>query len=408
MTISTIVECAVCHSKYNFKILCDNVMNHSEMPIRIGCHNCGNLMSGSISMRQFKLEGASILNEQSSLMLPYPCVGISLELPIVKECYFQTGMIVNNVLLVPTYVGQEPFERHSRKMRALESYYYPKFAELNTLFNIKNGGNYDVFNQYVKEHFIRDEADVADTPNKMRLGFVNLYDQLFKHIRSHSYTTQFCNTYLDKLMVEVRGLTSQERTDINSLIASYMDIERDYDEAIKVLLNFWNRRSHFYPVMLLLETGSFIKEFAGDLYLSTVDYEEIKELYANLFELLSRFSMYMVALENKQLRGDFNLLSDGKPLLTYCSKTNGKKSEFIKASSTLSGYYLRTLDNKIRNGIDHAKTTSDGRTQIISYYPNIKDPQDKREIALIDFTYIILQQAMKLSESMIVVSSFFD
>ena len=341
-------------------------------------------------------------------MQPYPSVGISLELPIVKECYFQTGMIVNNVLWVPTYVGQEPIERHGRKMKALESVYFPKFAELNTLYNIKTGGNYDVFNQYAKEHFNRDETDVTDTPNKMRLGFVNLYEQLFKHIRSHSYTTQFCNTYLDKLMTEVRGLTTQERADINTLVESYMDIERDFDEAIKVLLNFWNKRAHFYPVMLLLETGSFTKEYAGELYLSTVDYEEIKELYANLFELLSRFSMYMVALENKQLRGDFNLLSDGKPLSTYCSKTNGKKSEFIDASSTLSGYYLRTLDNKIRNGIDHAKTICDGRTQIISYYPNIKDPQDKREIALIDFTYIILQQAMKLSESMIVLSSFLD
>lgn len=408
MTISTIVECAVCHSKYNFKVLCDHVMNHREMPIRIGCHNCGNLMSGSISMSQFKLEGANILKEQSSLMQPYPCVGISLELPIVKECYFQTGMIVNNVLLVPICLGQEPVERHSRKMRALESVYYPKFEELNTLYNIKNSGNFDVFNQYAKEHFNRDETEVTDTPNKMRLVFVNLYEQLFRHIRSHAYTTQFCNAYLDKLLAEVSGLTKQERTDINTLIASYMDVERDYDEAIKVLLNFWNKRAHFYPVMLLLETGSFTNEYAGDLFLSTVEYEEIKELYANLFELLSRFSMYMVALENKQLRGNYYLLSDGKPLSTYCSKTNGKKSEFIDASSTLSGYYLRTLDNKIRNGIDHAKTSCDGRSQIISYYPNIKDPQDKREIALIDFAYIILQQAMKLSESMIVVSSFLD
>lgn len=365
-------------------------------------------MKGSISTSQFHLDGANILQEQSSWLQPYPNVGISLELPIVKECYFQTGMIVNNVLLVPNYVGLEAVDRHSRKMRAFESVYYPKFAELNTLYNIKNSGNYGVFNQYAKEHFDRDETEISDTPNKMRWGFVNLYEQLFKQIRSHSYTTLFCNAYLDKLMAEVRGLTSQERSDINTLIATYMDIERDYDEAIKVLLNFWNKRAHFYPVMLLLETGDFTKEYAGDLYLSTVDYEEIKELYANLFELLSRFSMYMVALENKQLRGDFNTLSDGKPLSTYCSKTNGKKSEFIDTSSTLIGYYQRTLDNKIRNGIDHAKTSCDGRTQIISYYPNIKDPQDKREIALIDFAYIILQQAMKLSESMIVVSSFLD
>lgn len=406
MTISEIVECSVCHSKYNFKILCDHVMNHRDMPIRIGCHNCGNLMSGSISKIGITMTNALVTHEESSLLQPYPCVGISLELPIVKECYFKTGSIVNNVLLVPVYVGPKAIDKHGLKMKNLEGSFYSKFNNLEILHNIKVGGNMAVFDQFAKEHFDKDDNDITDTPNKMRLGFVNLYEQLFRHIRSHSYTMQFCHTYLDPLFEEVRKLTPKERNDINTTISAYMDLQRDYDEAIKLLLDFWKKRAHFYPVMLLLETGEFNKDYAGELYLSTVDYEEIKELYANLFELLSRFSMYMVALENKQVRGDFDLLSDGKPLSTFCSKTNGNKSEFINSSCTLNGYYLRTLDNKIRNGIDHAKTTCDGRTQIISYFPNIKNPNDKKEIALIDFTYIILQQAMKLSESMLVVSSF--
>lgn len=262
MTISTIVECIVCHSKYNFKVLCDHVMNHREMPIRIGCHNCGNLMRGTISKDRFNLDGAKILQEQISLFNTYPSVGISLELPIVKECYFQVGMPVSNAIMVPFHVGLEPFMRHSRMMMELESVYYPKFAELNTLYNIKNSGNFDVFNKYTMEHFNQDETDVTDTPNKMRLGFVNLYAQLFKHIRSHGYTIQFCNTYLEMLMGEVSGLTKQERSDIKTCLAPYMDLERDYDEAIKVLLNFWNKRAQFYPVMLLLETSDFTKEYA--------------------------------------------------------------------------------------------------------------------------------------------------
>ena len=84
MTISEIVECSVCHSKYNFKILCDHVMNHRDMPIRIGCHNCGNLMSGSISKSGITMTNALVTHEESSLLQPYPCVGTSLELPILK------------------------------------------------------------------------------------------------------------------------------------------------------------------------------------------------------------------------------------------------------------------------------------------------------------------------------------
>lgn len=140
-------------------------------------------MSGTISQSQLKLDGATILQEHNTLLQSYPKVGISLELPIVKECFFQTDMIVNNVLLVPNYVGLKIVEKHSAKMKAFESIYYPKFEELNTLHNIKNSANYDVFNKYAKEHFDRDETEISDTPNKMRLGLVNLYEQLFKHIR---------------------------------------------------------------------------------------------------------------------------------------------------------------------------------------------------------------------------------
>ena len=110
--------------------------------------------------------------------------------------------------------------------------------------------------------------------------------------------------------------------------------------------------------------------------------------------------MLFVGLENLKTRGDYNKLDTKKPLADYCKKTNGKKSEYISTHSWLKDYYLRTLDNKIRNGIDHAKTKYNAYSQIVEYYPNVNKPNEKQEIALVDFTFIILQQAIKLVESL--------
>jgi len=101
MTVKFIVECDVCHSKYVFKCQCDHVMNNGEMPIRIGCKNCGNLIKGGISRTDIHLDTGRQITS-TNLIEPYPMVGISTELPICKECYF-TSNIVNNYLVLCRY-----------------------------------------------------------------------------------------------------------------------------------------------------------------------------------------------------------------------------------------------------------------------------------------------------------------
>lgn len=398
MTISFIVECDVCHQKYVLKCQCDHVMNHGSMPIRVGCKNCGNMLRGEISAKSLVMT-KGIKHEGKKLMEPYPCVGVSAELPICAECYFVDGQLLNNYMCLPTYVKNISINNHSRRMSILADVMNQTLEDLKTLYNIYCNGNISVFNTYVEEKFGKDKNETVKDKSDMQREFVNMLVQLFGVIVSKAYCSQFTKPFVEELNHVIDNADVSTLQNLLMAVSDKMNIENDIDESIKVLMDFVDKIRNFFPLMLLLDEGDFTGTYSGKLYLSTVDYAEVKNLYAELFELLSRWSMVLVGLENLKKRGDYNKL-DTVNLPDYCKMTNGLKSEYISAHCWLKDYYLRTLDNKIRNGIDHAKTKYNAHTQIVEYYPNVKKPNERQEIALVDFTFIILQQAIKLVESL--------
>lgn len=402
MTITFIVECDVCHAKYVFKCQCDHVMNHGSMPIRVGCKNCGNMLSGEVSLQSLIIT-KGIKHNRENFVEDYPCVGVSTELPICADCYFTNGQLLTNYMCLPGYVKTENLSAHSRRVSKLADGMSKTLEDIKTLYNIYCNGNISVFSAYAEEMFGKDKNEPIKDKADMRRGLVNIFMQLFGVIVSKAYCLRFTEPFVNELDSIVANADANTLKDLLSTVAAKMNVEGDIDESLKVLMGFIGKIAHFFPVMLLLDEGDFSNPYGGKLFLSTTDYSEIKNLYAELFELLSRWSMLLVGLENLKMRGDYDKLSTTKPLSDFCNMSNGKKSEYISANCWLKDYYLQTLDNKIRNGIDHAKAKYNTITQILEYCPNINKPNEKQKIALIDFIFIILQQAIKLAESLYLV-----
>lgn len=399
MTFSFIVECNVCHAKYVFKCQCDHVMNHGSMPIRIGCKNCGNILRGEISAQDIVMT-KGIKHKSENWMESYPHVGVSTELPICVDCYFTSGQLVNNYMCLPSYVKDASMHNHSKRMHFLADGMNQTLDDLKTLYNIYCNGNISVFSAYAEERFGKNKTETINSKDDMQRVFFNLLIQLFHIIVSKAYYSKFTKPFVEKLDGVVGNTDVKTLEDLFTAISDKMNIENDIDESIKVLMDFVGKMANFFPLMLLLDEGDFSTLYRGKLYLSTVDYTEVKSFYAEAFELLSRWSIFWVGLENIEKRGDYDKLVTIKSLSDFCKLTNGKKSEYISNHSWLKDYYLCTIDNKIRNGIDHVKTNYDAHSQIIEYYPNVNKPNEKMEIALVDFTFIILQQMIKLVESL--------
>lgn len=396
MTVRIIVECNVCHSRYVFKCQCDHVMNNGEMPIRIGCKNCGNLIKGSISRTDIHLD-TGLQITLTELMEQYPMVGISTELPICKDCYF-TNNIINNYLVLGGHF--KSLSNYSKRISLLVNGMNETIDGLNTLHRIYENGNIQVFSQFAEKKFGKPFDEVISSKSEMRIGLINLLVKTFQVICTNEYYANFTQPYIVELDKGLETMSSIEATDLKNTISAYMDFESELDKSISLLMKFLDGLQAIYPVILLLEEGDFKREYKGDLYLSTTDYDDIKNWFAEMFELLSRWSMLLIGLENHSIRKRYDLMPDSGKFVDFCKKTNGQKSAYIRDNCWLNGYYLKTLDNKIRNGINHVKTTYDTNKQIITYFPNINKISEKHEIALVDFSFIILQQAIKLLESL--------
>lgn len=84
-------------------------------------------------------------------------------------------------------------------------------------------------------------------------------------------------------------------------------------------------------------------------------------------------------------------------LIKYCELENGIKNKQIIKIQILNDYYLRSLDNQIRNGNNHVKTNYKADEQIITFYPSVKEaksPHNCIKLAQSRFDILIIPNSL--------------
>ena len=407
MTIRIPIECSICHTKYILRCQCDHVMNMGEAPIRVGCKNCRKIIRGKIGAEKYSFEEEQIVNSDS-LFDPAESIGVSTELPITKGLYYQPTSIA---LLGPymellSYFDQTKIKNHSLRINSLVNDLIPSLPKIENLYNVSKSGNISAFNQYAEKEFSMKREENVTSDLEMIDGVINLIGHVFSVIKSKEYQVKYTNACILPLMDTLSNTSTQTLKLMRTEIETKVLLENEVSTGINLCINFLKRITSLYPLMLLLENEDFTEEHNGELFLSTTEYGEIKTLFADNFEFLSRMSILIVGLQNIKDRNDYNQFPTSCDFAKYVEMDNGLKNKQIPNYPNLDKYYLRTLDNQIRNGINHVKTDYDSFTQIIKYYPFAKRPTDFLQISLIDFSFIILQQNIKVYESLCVLADF--
>lgn len=148
---------------------------------------------------------------------------------------------------------------------------------------------------------------------------------------------------------------------------------------------------------------STIDNFAGNQ-----EFNKIKNFYCDCFEFMGRSSHIVFRLQNLFERGNQNSIPNGSPknvkdANSFASLAHGNKLDIIKLSSDPIpiDIFINSFDNKLRNGINHFKTSIDNNSQVISYYPITKKPNDEYQIKYIEFlnkTLDIYNSVLKIGQ----------
>lgn len=409
MTISAIIICSTCGHKIRLRHQVGYVY---PAVVKIPCNQCGKIIKGHVRRADpafdFPKETVSQEYEETTQTL-----SISTELPIALKVSNIQGLgALTPFLGIGTIVKHEKIKEYEYKIRDFINLYDSKYQNLQTTFELFENKNWEYYLIEAKKHFRKELNLDIKTFEECSTVLKEINKDFFKFIETEYYQDNFNKKLqaetIDKVSAKVSELKLLRQT-----IETYINIENEFIKGVKLIDNFLGNVKSFFPVVALSYNHDYIKEYLDEVGITTFEFLDLKEMYIEQFEYLSRISSLYFGLVNLAERNnfdDFGIIPDAHQLTAYFAKDNGIKKDIIKKHPLLNGYFIDTLNSQIRNGIGHLKTVYDPKIQLIKYYP-YKDParmNTHKEIYLIDFAVQVYEQALKVRDSLEILSKFLN
>lgn len=134
--------------------------------------------------------------------------------------------------------------------------------------------------------------------------------------------------------------------------------------------------------------------------ITTTSFEEIKQIYVDLYELICDLLIVIIGFDNIILKNDFNVINAVKGLnVSSLSDVPNmrKKANVLKLvdfNAPLEKLLYPCLNPDIRNSIGHfsydSEETADGKGQIIRFY-EVNDRTKYTDVSLVQICYDIWQ-----------------
>lgn len=139
------------------------------------------------------------------------------------------------------------------------------------------------------------------------------------------------------------------------------------------------------------------KSKSHDSHVPIENFTKLKNFYTDCFEFIGRESELIFRLQNLKERGNQNSIPSGVPrnvvdAISFSKIDNGSKLDIICLSTDPEPkeVYINCFNSRLRNGINHNKCKIDPKTQIISYFPITKRPEEEYQIEYIEFLKLSL------------------
>ncbi len=378
--------------------------------IREGCGKCGKLIKGKID-QESELFDFGPDKFDNNYTETDQTISISTELPISKEANQNEFAILTPFMAIGAVVGGfENVQKFQQEFHSLQNYYDQQFENFCLLNELLQNDSISYLLEETKKKF-RTGLSLELTDFDEYSFVVNeIVNDFFKHIETDFYKQSFREVLFSGIFDPVKS-NAEDLRNLNVRINEYIDLRAEYKKGVALITRFLTHVKSFLPIVVLAYNDDYGREYGTELKITTFDFQELKELYVEQFEFLTRLSSLHFGLLNLAENNDFNdfgVIPDCSNLENYQRKDNGVKKEIIKKAGVLNDYFLNTLNSQIRNGLGHLKTKYNPISQEITYFP-YKDKAKinrSKSIYLIDFTYLIFQQVLKVQDTLMLIQMF--
>lgn len=376
MVTNFFIQCNFCKAIYRLRWQ----IGHEKATVQIRCPKCNSRIHGYLSTNESSIinihgakevscDNADYVQEISTEFLTHKIKAVAefddFITPFIRSNIYDH----QNIMEYLHFIENHPNE----------------FEVINDLLNEKSS-------KYLKEK-LRDDNNIYINICKRAIKKYRLNSQVDLLMASHQYLmTMLLRSGVDSSVASVMN-------DIKDLRIKYYEQVKEFSKLLdnkgyyallnskfSKLTNIYNE--NYLSFVSTLITDDISKIDLDEFGLSSVDYEDLLELYRKCYEFIGEFIIYIVGLNNIYERGDYNSFKNG--IADIEEKVNkedkyNRIQSFVKKGEKFSNGFCETLNKIIRNAEAHFDVQYDIFKQIITFTNKGKNKTDEEKLYLLEF-----------------------
>jgi hypothetical protein len=391
--------------------------NRDVQPLKFACKRCGSLIGLDFNVKDansldnkaiqamlaakspsevrvnegvtYKITGAKEVPIERGFDTALDFVDLHLDFPVVFGKYIAGR---TPYLEAVKRAGVEKAQFHRFRLHLINEQ-YKKYPKVTKLIEMYNKGFYGPFREAARKRFkINVKTSKMEDINAALYGVVSNFVLPFTlPDDSRDLVHYYTRTVVNLLQRNERGMVAflQELSDTKFL--AYL--QRD---CFKIYKPIFDAELPLRPALFLDVDPSYVTGTVP-MRVSTQAFNEYREVYKDMAEVLNRQLVLVAGLNNMLKRGDHNAFAKGvrvtkdrtelapSSLDRYADVPLGKK--LLDLDDSWHSIDPLALDNELRNAIAHNKIDYDDVTQVITFYPKLEgmEREKKTQIQLLDY-----------------------
>ncbi|TGN96138.1 hypothetical protein [Burkholderia sp. USMB20] len=370
------VVCDTCEVQTNLRV---GMSNRDVQPFRFCCPSCGSPIDFTLGERPGEgkdLAGAHEIPADGPFDDATHFVDLHLDFPVKFGKYI---MGHTPFMMALQQIGAERFQLHNERLNELNLVYKVQ-AEIRNLIRLYSGKDKQLFTGKV-EKFLKTKLK-SSRPQDINAGLYLLVSFAFKPFVNIHSVKEVAEGYPNFLMY----LSGKDKAKIDGFIDHLVDtgflrnVQLDGLELYPAILD---AELALRPALMLDFDDTYQPGGLSPARVSTDKFNQYKDLYKDVAEVINRQLVIVAGLNNLLHRGGYDSFPDlgpkrraPKSLHEYADVSLGAKPEWL--DNCWFFFDKDAVDNQLRNAIAHYKAEYDETTQLITYYPKLEGMEQEK------------------------------
>lgn len=385
MVNNVFIQCNACKMKINLRVQ----IGLFDIPFHVRCPKCHSTIYGKVFVEDnnIDVENANIVQCDDE---EFYSVELSAEFPTRKvtrkKIYeIELSPYMRNLLL---YGSNEKAIEETQKTMYFANFVKSGLSEMKQNFELfwNNQDKIlfarvtDMIKQYPYIPFseVNNYFDAAVALHQLLLTTTGISSIIGKDTLGEY-------TKIGKLVIEDRNHLTQIREFIANSRIDFNSIEIKGFKLIELFAKIYEQ---LIPV-IALKNGDCLENVDKNQFgIMTANFDELTDFYAKSYEWIFDNLKVILGLNNIFVRNDSTKCANGKTYQDFIRESNGNKMKngYVDEKEPF-GKPISSLNNRVRNAIQHFDSDIDYETQLITF----KDRNKSVDLYLIDFADLCIE-----------------